>query len=104
MKKYLIAIGIAILLFFMLSSSNSEGPEKINRTPVSIYPITEYKCLKKTTIYYKHDKYYHNTWNCDFAITEDRMDMLTVSTYEAVERGFKPCPNCVFETVIIRKD
>ncbi len=89
----------------ILNYLNKMNPE-INRTPVQIYEwdktLRDYD--EEVTIYYKNDVYYHNDYDCCFAITKDGKDWLDISRYEAEERGFKPCPNCYINKVRIKQN
>ena len=75
--------------------------DSINRTNKILYPAEEYKWNNEVDIIYKSsDIYYHNyrCLYCRFAtrfLSNNYNDaVLTISRYEAVERGYKPCPNC----------
>lgn len=67
---------------------------EINRVNTILYPESRFKWRSKTCISLINDRYYHGTISCSF-FPALPTDYLVVSEYEAVERGYKACPNCV---------
>ena len=74
--------------------------DSIDRRPYELYPAEQYKADHYVELYVG-DNYYHDDFKCPFIIEEG--EWLTVSRYEAVERGFSACPNCFYERVDIRQ-
>ena len=73
----------------------------INRKPEEKYKDYDYS--KWVTVFYKKDKYFHANDECPFIVSDkERTDMLDMSRYEAVDRGFQPCPECFYAVVDAR--
>ena len=75
--------------------------DEINREPTVIYPKDKYEWKDKVSIsLYNNDKYFH-VWlpiYCSFSIEKNPVvdkNILVVSSYEAIQRGFEPCPSCI---------
>ena len=107
MKKKLIVLllcafsFIAGMVFTTVIPASSAANDGINRSPDIIYPEDDYYWRKTVNIYIQtNDKYYHD-WvdSCDFTDQENKP--LEVSVYEAVERGYSPCPSCIMPEVEI---
>lgn len=80
---------------------SEEKSDTINRTSKILYPAEEYGWKTGVEIIYKStDIYYHSPrcFYCKFAnryLSKNYSEaVITISLYEAVERGYKPCPNC----------
>lgn len=103
----LVAVCFGLFVCYSMLSSmnaaNTEKPEEIDRTSYVIYPKKLHDWENAVMICYEKDKYYHGTPSCSFVRSDKKTDSLRVSRYEAVERGFQPCPNCYFPDVDIRK-
>lgn len=102
MKKKLIILSLCVLsfvagiVFTSVIPSSSAANDGINRTQNVIYPETDYFWERVALIYPQtNDIFYHNpVHSCDFADPNDNLSSLDVSVYEAVVRGYQPCPNC----------
>ena len=115
MKKAIMIISLCIVSFVFgilfnqlipnikIQASALETHDGINRTTKVLYPKEKYEWFKVSLIYPQiNDKYYHRSEGyCDFADPTWDLDPLVISTYEAIERGFSPCPNCVYPEVEI---
>lgn len=100
MKKKLIVLLLCALSFVAgigfsnIIPSSSAANDGINRSPDVIYSEDDYEWERDTIIYVQtNDKYYHD-WSMDCCFTNKELEPLDVSLYEAVERGYSPCPNC----------
>ena len=102
MKKKLVVLFLCVIsfaagiVFASNITSSSAATDLINRSPDIIYPDDEYEWERTAFIYVQsNDKYYHDwKYDCDFANHENIYSPIEVSIYEAVERGYAPCPNC----------
>jgi hypothetical protein len=102
MKKKLIILSLCVLsfiagiVFTSVIPSSSAAKDGINRTLDLIYPDTDYFWEQSALIYPQtSDIFYHDSvHSCDFADPDDNLASLDVSIYEAVIRGYQPCPNC----------
>ena len=73
----------------------------INRKPEEKYK--DYKYKQWVTVFYKKDKYFHANDDCPFIVSDsEQTDLLDMSRYEAVDRGFQPCPECFYAVVDAR--
>ena len=78
-----------------------KASSEINRTKTILFPDDEYEWNRMVLIHLTGtDQYYHFV-GCDF-ISNNSSNPLFVSEYEAIYRGYTPCPNCVFPTVKIK--
>lgn len=105
MKKGMLCWALLILIlfvFFITGTSANEQVSGVDRSPTLRYPEDTYTWLQAVEVFYQQDKYYHQNILCSF-IVSDQTDYLHMSRYEAVERGFLPCPNCIYEKVDIRE-
>lgn len=105
MKKSVLCLAVLILMLvavFTINTSATEQVSGIDRSPSLHYPEASYTWLQTVEVFYQQDKYYHQDISCSF-ILSDQTDYLRMSRYEAVERGFLPCPNCTYEKVDIRQ-
>ena len=103
MKKAAIVLILTIVTGCLLIGAASPTTyDSVDRSPEIRYPSEQYEWLQKAYVFYKQDRYFHSDVACDFIVT-DHTDFLQMSRYEAVERGFLPCPNCVFEKVDVRR-
>ena len=104
MKKRTVVAFVVIAFVAGLLCSNliprglAVEKDSIDRTPFELFPAEQYPTNRRVRLYYE-DKYYHEA-NCPFIV--DMTKLLIVSRYEAVERGFLPCPNCCYEKVVIK--
>ena len=107
MKKRtaLALVVVAFVMGFLFSNliplSHAVETDPIDRTPQVLYPQEKYKTDRNAVIFLE-DKYFHQTRSCPFIIGPKKENALKVSVYEAVERGFTACPNCFYETVLIK--
>lgn len=95
-----VAFVAGILFSNVIPSGYAGENDAIDRTPSVLYSLDIYK-TDRTVVLYVNDKYYHERGGCPFIIGRDSTKPLHVSRYEAVDRGFSPCPNCTYEEVDI---
>ena len=97
-----VAFVVGFLFSNLIPLSHAVEKDSIDRTPYVLYPKDEYETDRRAVIFFD-DKYYHKNPLCPFVIGVFRDgNFLSVSRYEAVERGFTACPNCIYEKVEIK--
>ena len=114
MKYFFFLVLILALVFFAGSAAYQYGfsagvqsvtdtAVEIDRSPVVKYPLDEYEGRGPVMIeLYDDGGYYHTSIGChvlDFTFN----GFIKVLEYEALERGFLPCPNCVYPEVKVAK-
>lgn len=101
----LVAFCAGVLSSSFLSPVEADKSLTLNRSDKLKYDLSlaERKPVFINTDY-EEDPYYHGSDICEFAYENSlsKYTMIEITTYEAVERGFKPCPDCVYEYVRIK--
>lgn len=103
-KRTVLALVVVAFVAGLLSSNLipqglAVEKDSVDRTPYELYPFDEYDADRYIELWVE-DKYYHQHDSCPFCIKQGAY--LNISLYEAVDRGFLPCPNCFYEWVEIR--
>ena len=93
-----VAFVAGVLFANLIPTSHAIETDSIDRTPAVLYPLDQYPTARKVQMFID-DKYYHHHASCPFIIGKEKGKAFIVSRYEAIDRGFLPCPNCVYEDV-----
>ena len=107
MKKFA-AVLLAVLCFVAgmitmheIDSANADS-DGIDRSGGIRYDVDLYVTMKKAYVYFQlKDKYYHGHDWCSFVDFNGDYTPTEISVFEAVERGYTPCPDCFIDTVQI---
>ena len=97
------ALGVCVCIVIPNGQAATKPDKELDRSPTLKYQIEDYKTYKPCVyIEAKGDgRFYHRTPTCDFVYMASDAVPIKMHTYEAVERGFDPCPDCINELVEI---